>query len=104
MTSHKNSNSQPVPATVKDSPPLTDLHVPELYLNRELSWLEFNRRVMHEAEDERTPLLERAKFLAIVSGNLDEFFMKRLGGLKKQFAAGIHLLTVDGRTPRQQIE
>ncbi len=74
-----------------------------LYLNRELTWLEFNRRVLHEAEDERTPLLERCKFVAIVSSNLDEFFMKRIGGLKQQVEAGIHTQTVDGRTPRQQI-
>lgn len=90
-------------ATAPDAPPVVDLRAAELYLNRELSWLEFNRRVLHEAEDERTPLLERVKFLAIASGNLDEFFMKRLGGLKKQFAAGIQSLTVDGRTPQQQI-
>ncbi len=75
-----------------------------LYLNRELTWLEFNRRVLHEAEDERTPLLERLKFVAIVSSNLDEFFMKRIGGLKQQHGAGIRILTVDGRTPRQQID
>lgn len=80
------------------------LTAPELYLNRELTWLEFNRRVLHEAEDERTPLLERVKFVAIVSGNLDEFFMKRIGGLKQQVGAGIQNLTVDGRTPRQQID
>lgn len=76
---------------------------PALYLNRELTWLEFNRRVLHEAEDERTPLLERLKFVAIVSSNFDEFFMKRIGGLKQQVEAGIRTLTVDGRTPRQQI-
>ncbi|ABB30382.1 Polyphosphate kinase [Geobacter metallireducens RCH3] len=81
-----------------------DLAAPELYLNRELTWLAFNRRVLHEAEDERTPLLERVKFAAIVSSNLDEFFMKRIGGLKQQVGAGIQNLTVDGRTPRQQIE
>lgn len=81
-----------------------DLNDPTLYLNRELTWLEFNRRVLHEAEDERTPLLERIKFAAIVSANLDEFFMKRIGGLKQQVGAGISTLTVDGRTPRQQIE
>ena len=75
----------------------------ELYLNRELTWLEFNRRVLHEAQDERTPLLERLKFMAIVSGNLDEFFMKRIGGLKQQVGAGMRLLTVDGRTPQEQI-
>ena len=80
-----------------------DLSSPELYLNRELTWLEFNRRVLHEAQDERTPLLERLKFLAIVSGNLDEFFMKRIGGLKQQVGAGMRLLTVDGRTPQEQI-
>jgi polyphosphate kinase len=81
-----------------------DLSDSQWYLNRELTWLEFNRRVLHEAEDERTPLLERVKFLAIVSGNLDEFFMKRIGGLKQQIGAGVHELTLDGRTPRQQVE
>jgi polyphosphate kinase len=81
-----------------------DLDAPELYLNRELTWLEFNKRVLHEAEDDRTPLLERLKFLAIVSSNLDEFFMKRIGGLKQQVGAGMSRLSVDGRTPQQQIE
>src|SRR6185369_16414044 len=82
---------------------LVDAHAPDRFLNRELSWLEFNRRVLHEATDERTPLLERTKFLAIVSSNLDEFFMKRVGGLKQQLGAGLQNLTVDGRTPEQQI-
>jgi polyphosphate kinase len=81
-----------------------DLESPELYLNRELTWLEFNRRVLHEAQDQNTPLLERFKFVGIVSSNLDEFFMKRIGGLKQQVGAGIMDLTVDGRTPVQQIE
>ncbi|MDD1625056.1 MAG: polyphosphate kinase 1 [Methylococcaceae bacterium] len=80
-----------------------DLTAPEWYLNRELTWLEFNKRVLWEAEDERTPLLERVKFIAIVSSNLDEFFMKRIGGLKQQVGAGISELSVDGRTPQQQI-
>ncbi len=80
-----------------------DLRDPSLYLNRELTWLAFNRRVLHEAEDERNPLLERLKFLAIVSSNLDEFFMKRIGGLKQQVGAGVTTRTVDGRTPREQI-
>ncbi|BBA71725.1 polyphosphate kinase 1 [Geobacter sulfurreducens] len=83
--------------------PETSLALPELYLNRELTWLQFNRRVLHEAEDPRTPLLERVKFTAIVSSNLDEFFMKRIGGLKQQVGAGLQHPTVDGRTPRQQI-
>lgn len=80
-----------------------DLDAPEWYLNRELTWLAFNRRVLHEAEDERTPLLERVKFLAIVSSNLDEFFMKRVGGLKQQQGAGVQELSVDGRSPEQQL-
>ncbi len=79
------------------------LSSPELYLNRELTWLGFNRRVLAEAEDERNPLLERLKFLAITASNLDEFFMRRMGGLKQQAAAGVQQLTVDGRTPSQQI-
>lgn len=84
-------------------PDPVDLDAPALYLNRELTWLAFNRRVLHEADDSRNPLLERVKFLAIVSNNLDEFFMKRIGGLKQQIAAGVHTLSVDGRTPTEQI-
>jgi len=91
----------PVPA--KKQAHAVNLDDTSLYLNRELTWLEFNRRVLHEAEDERTPLLDRLKFVAIVSSNLDEFFMKRIGGLKQQVEAGIRTQTVDGRTPRQQI-
>src|SRR5262245_1871348 len=80
-----------------------DLVSPALYLNRELTWLTFERRVLHEALDARNPLLERIKFLAITASNLDEFFMKRIGGLKHQVAAGVQEPTVDGRTPQQQI-
>ncbi len=83
--------------------PEFDLNDPALYLNRELTWLAFNRRVLGEAERVENPLLERVKFLAIVSSNMDEFFMKRIGGLKQQVAAGIHTSTVDGRTPTQQL-
>ncbi|MCP4187341.1 MAG: polyphosphate kinase 1 [Gammaproteobacteria bacterium] len=86
------------------SPRYENLDDPELFLNRELTWLEFNRRVLHEAQDNQTPLLERFKFIGIVSSNLDEFFMKRIGGLKQQVGAGIMDLTVDGRSPVQQIE
>ncbi|HSA79958.1 MAG TPA: hypothetical protein VLE23_03985, partial [Geminicoccaceae bacterium] len=92
----------PLRAPVEVAAP-SDLRAPELYLNRELTWLAFNRRVLYEARDLRTPLLERVKFLAIANSNLDEFFMKRIGGLKQQVAAGMHNLTVDGRTPEQQI-
>ncbi|MDT8407631.1 MAG: polyphosphate kinase 1 [Methylococcales bacterium] len=76
---------------------------PEWYLNRELTWLAFNERVLYQAEDLRTPLLERLKFIAIVSANLDEFFMKRIGALKQQVGAGISELSVDGRSAQQQI-
>lgn len=74
-----------------------------LFLNRELSWLEFNRRVLHEALDDRTPLLERVAFLAIFNTNLDEYFQKRVGGLKRQIAAKVSLRSPDGLTPTEQI-
>jgi polyphosphate kinase len=90
--------------TVVSSIRQMDLNDPVLYLNRELTWLSFNQRVMREAEDSRNLLLDRLKFLAIVSSNLDEFFMKRIGGLKQQLGAGVARLTVDGRTPKQQID
>ena len=84
--------------------PEFDLDSHEWYLNRELTWLNFNSRVLCEGEDPRTPLLERVKFLAIVSSNLDEFFMKRIGGLMQQAAAGVTELSPDGRTPTEQID
>ena len=73
------------------------------YLNRELSWLEYNARVLFEASDERNPLLERAKFLAIFAGNLDEFFQVRIAGLRQQVAAGAVKRSPDGRTPAEQL-
>ena len=86
--------------TIENSPKLiTDLESPEWYLNRELTWLAFNRRVLHEGQDERVPLLDRVFFLAVVGSNLDEFFMKRIGGLKQQVGAGVRELSVDGRLP-----
>ena len=81
-----------------------DLESPEFYLNRELTWLEFNRRVLYEAQSDTNPLLERLKFVGIVSANLDEFFMKRIGGLKQQVGAGLLDFSIDGRLPAQQIE
>ena len=80
-----------------------DLSDPQFYLNREFSWLEFNRRVLFEAENENNPLLERLKFIAIVNSNLDEFFMKRIGGLKQQMGSNVNQLSIDGRTPAEQI-
>ncbi len=80
-----------------------DLSDPKLYINRELSMLEFQQRVLEEAIDETQPLLERVKFLAIVGSNLDEFFMVRVGGLKMQMAAGVVDFSIDGLTPAEQL-
>ncbi|MEY3299024.1 MAG: hypothetical protein RLZZ597_2284 [Cyanobacteriota bacterium] len=80
-----------------------DLNNPEYYINRELSWLDFNDRVLHEALDPRTPLIERLKFLAIYSSNLDEFFMVRISGVMEQADAGIHPKTPDGLSPKKQL-
>ena len=76
---------------------------PPLYLNRELSWLAFNARVLHEAADTRVPLLERLKFLAIFGSNLDEFFMVRVAGLRRQVASGVLHHTPDGLTAAEQL-
>jgi polyphosphate kinase len=81
-----------------------DLNSPQLYLSRELTWLRFNSRVLNEAADSRTPLLERVKFLSITGSNLDEFFMKRIGGLMQQVAAGVLERTPDGLTAGEQID
>ncbi len=80
-----------------------DLHDPALYLNRELSWLDFNDRVLQLAEDARLPLLERVKFCAIYTTNLDEFYMVRVAGLRDQIDAGVENPGQDGRTPSQTI-
>lgn len=74
------------------------------FTNREIGWLNFNKRVLFQAEDSQVPLLERLKFLAICNSNLDEFFMKRVGGLKRQVAFGISAKSSDGKNPQQQIQ
>ena len=95
-----------IPWAVKPQPvpPGADLKHPSLYFNQELAWIDFNWRVLYLALDERTPLLERVKFIAITANNLDEFVQKRVGGLKRQEAAGVRRLTTDGRSPRQQLD
>jgi polyphosphate kinase len=86
------------------TPPAVHLDDPSLYLNRELSWLQFNRRVLEEARDPTVPLLERVKFLAIFSSNLDEFFMVRVGGLQQKVQADItHGSGGDRLTPTEQL-
>lgn len=87
---------QPVP---NDAP----LDHPSLYLNRELGWMDFNRRVFEQALDDRNPLLERVRFLSITASNLDEFIQKRLGGLRRLEAAGVDRRSPDGRVPSQQL-
>ena len=80
------------------------LDSPELFVNREVSWLQFNERVLELAEDERMPLLERVKFLAIYANNLDEFFMVRVAGLHDQVDAGIDARGPDGLSARETLE
>jgi len=86
-----------------DAHELINLDDPGLFVNRELSALEFQRRVFEEAQDEKNPLLERVKFIAIIGSNLDEFFMVRIAGLKKQVEAGVRELPPDGMTPAEQL-
>jgi polyphosphate kinase len=91
-----------VPAPAANADATLDPSEPR-FLNRDSSWLEFNRRVLAQAADENTPLLERLKFLAIFTSNLDEFFMKRVGLAKRQVHAGVNTPGPDGLTPRQQL-
>ena len=94
----------PVALVARPVPEQCSLDDPSLYFNQELGWLDFNWRVLALALDHRTPLLERARFLAITASNLDEFYQKRVGGLKRQKAAGVTKLTPDGLTPAEQLE
>ncbi len=85
------------------NPSNIDVADPQYYLSRELTWLQFNDRVLHEAMDDRTPLLERLKFMGIFSSNLDEFFMVRIAAIKQQIEAKVSQLTPDGRTATAQL-
>ncbi|MGB3304115.1 RNA degradosome polyphosphate kinase [Gordonia sp. (in: high G+C Gram-positive bacteria)] len=92
-----------LPAETVDPDEAADLPV-DRYFNRELSWLDFNSRVLALAEDVSLPLLERAKFLAIFASNLDEFFMVRVAGLKRRDETGLSVRSADGRSPREQLQ
>jgi polyphosphate kinase len=91
------------PASARLPAAQADLRDPSLYLNRELSWLEFNARVLSEAENEAVPLLERLKFHAIVASNLDEFFMVRVAGLRQQLSGDVGEMPADGMTVSEQL-
>jgi polyphosphate kinase len=109
MSADKNATTPPpsvvevAPNSVRISDPTIPLDSPLLYINRELSWLEFNARVLAEAESPTTPLFERLKFLGIVASNLDEFFMVRVAGLKQQLVGEVAELPADGATASQQL-
>ena len=89
---------------IRDPPaPGLDLEDPSLYINRELSWLDFNDRVLQLAEDDEVPLLERVKFCAIYTTNLDEYYMVRVAGLQDQIEAGVQTASQDGHTPDETL-
>src|SRR6187455_1148857 len=90
-----------MPPSMTDTPATAP--PPVKFFNRELSWLEFNQRVLDEARDDSLPLLERLKFLAITASNLDEFFMVRVGGLRLLVEQGISTVDPSGMSPAEQL-
>ena len=104
MSSPTNVAARAAAPRVRKGHDAADLANPALYINRELSWLEFNQRVLVQAQDERHPLLERVKFLAIVAANLDEFFMVRVATLLRTFRSEVESVSPDGFTTEQQLD
>ncbi len=98
-----NADSAPEAPPAATSPAIDNALPEDRYLNRELSWLEFNARVLALAADTSLPLLERAKFLAIFASNLDEFYMVRVAGLKRRDEMGLSVRSADGLSPREQL-